>query len=66
MQNKKLNICQVSLRGNINILKENLIKFNKFYKNNFHYIICPKKEKLFFKKKLTNKKSIKMVEIIPK
>ena len=55
MQNKKLNICQVSLRGNINILKENLLNFNKFYKNNFHYIICPKKEKLFFKKKLKNK-----------
>ena len=55
MQNKKLNICQVSLRGNINILQENLLNFNKFYKNNFHYIICPKKEKLFFEKKLKNK-----------
>ena len=55
MQNKKLNICQVSLRGNINILKENLLNFNKFYRNNFHYIICPKNEKLFFKKKLKNK-----------
>jgi len=55
VQNKKLNICQVSLRGNINILQENLLNFNKFYKNNFHYIICPKKEKLFFEKKLKNK-----------
>ena len=52
MQKKKLNICQVSLSGNVRIIKENLINFNKFYQNNFHYIICPKKEKIFFKKKI--------------
>ena len=52
MQKKKLNICQVSLSGNVKIIKENLINFNRFYENNFHYIICPKKEKFFFKKKL--------------
>lgn len=52
MQKKKLNICQVSLSGNARIIKENLINFNKFYQNNFHYIICPKKEKIFFKKKI--------------
>lgn len=46
--NNKLNICQVSLRGNISIIKENLLNFNKFYKNNFHHIICPKKQKKFF------------------
>jgi len=50
--NKKLNICQISLKGNISILKENLLNFNKFYKNNFHYIICPKKEKIFFLDKI--------------
>ena len=52
MQKKKLNICQVSLLGNVRIIKENLIYFNKFYQSNFHYIICPKKEKFFFKKKI--------------
>ena len=54
MQKKKLNICQVSLLGNVRIIKENLINFNRFYQNNFHYIICPKKEKIFFKKKIKN------------
>ena len=52
MQKKKLNICQVSLSGNVRIIKENLINFDRFYHNNFHYIICPKKEKFFFKKKI--------------
>ena len=52
MQKKILNICQVSLLGNVRIIKENLINFNRFYLNNFHYIICPKKEKIFFKKKI--------------
>ena len=55
MQKKKLIICQVSLLGNIKIVKENLLNFNKFYQNNFHYIICPKKEKIFFKKKVKDK-----------
>ena len=50
MQKKKLNICQVSLLGNIKIVKENLLNFNRFYKNNFHYIICPKMKNLFLKK----------------
>ena len=55
MTNKKLNVCQVSLLGNLTIIKENLFNFNKFYKNNYHYIICPKKEKISFKKKLKYK-----------
>ena len=55
MEGKKLNICQVSLLGNIRIVKENLLNFNKFYQNNFHYIICPKKEKIYFKRKLKNR-----------
>jgi len=54
VQKKKLNICQVSLLGNVRIVKENLLNFNRFYENNFHYIICPKKEKIYFKKKLKN------------
>ena len=54
MQKKKLNICQVSLLGNIKIVKENLLNFNKFYQNNYHYIICPKNEKFIFKKKISN------------
>ena len=47
-----MNICQVTLKGNISVIKENLVNFNKIYKNNNFYIICPKKEKIFFKKKL--------------
>ena len=54
MQEKNLNICQVSLIGNIEIVKENLLNFNKFYQNNYHYIICPKNEKFIFKKKISN------------
>ncbi len=54
MQKKKLNICQVSLLGNVKIVKENLINFNRFYENNFHYIICPKKEKNYFRRELRN------------
>ena len=54
MQEKKLNICQVSLLGNLRIVKENLLNFDKFYENNFHYIICPKREKIYFKKKIKN------------
>jgi len=55
VKNKKLNVCQVSLLGNLTIIKENLFYFNKFYKNNYHYIICPKKEKISFKKKINDK-----------
>ncbi len=49
---KSLNVCQVSLKGNIQIIKENLIQFNKFYDTPNFYIICPKNEIQFFKKSL--------------
>jgi len=52
---KNMNICQVSLIGNLPILMENIVNFNKFYKKNNFYIICPKKEKKFFLKKLKKK-----------
>mgnify|MGYP001199156372 CR=1 FL=1 len=58
MKENKLNICQVTLFGNINIIKENLLNFNKLYGNNFHYIICPKKEKILFSNKIKEKNCI--------
>ena len=48
----RLNICQVSLRGNIPIIIENYKKFKSFYKNFNIFIICPKKDLKLFKKKL--------------
>ena len=50
------NICQVSLRGNIPIILENIKSFNKFYKKNYFYIICPNKDEKFFKLKIKNKR----------
>jgi len=51
-----MNICQVSLKGNIPIIKENLKNFNKLYTDNYFYIVCPKKDKKFFSKKIKNNK----------
>ncbi len=48
----RLNICQVSLRGNIPIIIENYKKLKLFYKNFNIFIICPKKDLKLFKKKL--------------
>ena len=48
----KLNICQVSLKGNIPIIVKNYQRFKYFYKNFNIFIICPKNEISFFKKKL--------------
>ena len=50
--NDKLNICQVSLKGNIPIILENYEKFKSFYKDLNILIICPKKDLKLFKKKL--------------
>ena len=50
------NICQVSLMGNMSIIKENMNNFNKFYEKNFFYIVVPNKDKKFFKKKIKKKK----------
>ena len=52
MKEQNLNICQVSLAGNIPIIRENYKEFVKFYKNVSFYIICPKKEKKLFRQKL--------------
>jgi hypothetical protein len=51
-----MNICQVSLKGNIPIIKENLKNFNKLYKDNYFYIVCPKKDIKLFNKKIKNSK----------
>lgn len=47
-----LNICQVSLKNNIEIIEENYQNFQKIYKRVNFFIICPKKEMYFFSKKL--------------
>ena len=48
----KLNICQVSLQGNIPIIKKNYNNFKKIYKDVNLFLIVPKKNKKTFKKKL--------------
>ena len=37
----KLNICQVTLSGNIEIIKKNYLNFKRFYNNLQFFIICP-------------------------
>lgn len=54
------NICQVSLKGNMSIIKENMKNFNKFYEKNYFYIIVPNKDQNFFKKKI-KKKNVKII-----
>ncbi len=49
---ERLNICQVSLKGNIPIILENYKKFKSFYKYLNILIICPKRDLRLFKKKL--------------
>ena len=48
----KLNLCQVSLKGNIPIIIENYRKLKLFYEDLNIFIICPKKDLNLFKKKL--------------
>ena len=48
----KLNICQVSLKGNIPIIINNYQKLKSFYKDFNIFIICPKKDLKHFKKEL--------------
>jgi len=60
MSKENLNICQVSLPGNIQIILENYNNFSNIYKNNYHYIISPKKDIKSFKKKL-NFKNINII-----
>ena len=49
---QKLNICQVSLKGNLPIIITNYQKFKKFYEDFNIFVICPKKDLRYFKKKL--------------
>tara|TARA_B100001175_G_C19162476_1_gene473538 strand:+ start:380 stop:652 length:273 start_codon:yes stop_codon:yes gene_type:complete len=53
--NNELNICQVSLPGNIPIIRKNYYNFTKIYKNVKFFIIVPKKDIAIFKKKLNFK-----------
>lgn len=53
--NNKLNICQVSLLGNIPIIKKNYYNFKKIYKDINLFIIVPKKNKKTFRQKLNFK-----------
>tara|TARA_B100000989_G_C19483130_1_gene446109 strand:- start:414 stop:1376 length:963 start_codon:yes stop_codon:yes gene_type:complete len=52
MRLETLNICQVSLPGNIPIILENYRNFSNLYTDINFYIICPKSQVSFFKKKL--------------
>ena len=49
----KLNICQVTLSGNIEIIKRNYLNFKQFYNNNLQFfIICPNVDLKKFKQEL--------------
>ena len=48
----KLYICQVSLKGNIPIIIKNYQKLKLFYEDFNIFVICPKKDLRYFKKKL--------------
>ena len=48
----KLNICQVTLSGNIEIIKRNYLNFKQFYKNLQFFIICPNADLNKFKEEL--------------
>ena len=67
LRSDKLNICQVSLKGNLPIIIENYHKFRSFYKDLNIFIICPKKDLKHFKKKLKQEEFIIINEdqIIP-
>ena len=67
LRSDKLNICQVSLKGNLPIIVENYQKFKSFYKDFNIFIICPKKDLNLFKKKLKQEEFIIINEdqIIP-
>ncbi len=48
----KLNICQVTLSGNIEIIKKNYSNFKQFYNNLQFFIICPNADLKKFKEEL--------------
>lgn len=55
MHSKILNICQVSLKCNIDLILKNYLNFIKFYKDIKIFIICPSSEIDTFKSKLNFK-----------
>lgn len=55
MDKNRLNICQVSLAGNIPIILKNIANFENFYDKVFFYIVVPYKDIEIFKKKIKNK-----------
>ena len=55
MDKNRLNICQVSLAGNIPIILKNIANFENFYDKVFFYIVVPYKDIELFKKKIKNK-----------
>ena len=55
MDKNRLNICQVSLPGNIPIILKNIENFENFYNKVFFYIVVPSKDIGLFKKKIKNK-----------
>tara|TARA_B100000989_G_scaffold245896_1_gene193056 strand:+ start:2121 stop:3050 length:930 start_codon:yes stop_codon:yes gene_type:complete len=48
----KLNICQVTLSGNIEIIKRNYLNFKQFYNNLQFFIVCPNADLKKFKEEL--------------
>ncbi len=52
MKKETLNICQVSLSGNIPIVLENYKKFTELYTDINFFIICPKHQVKLFKQRL--------------
>ena len=58
LRSDELNICQVSLKGNLPIIIENYQKFKSFYKHFNIFIISPKKDLKLFKKKLKQEEFI--------
>lgn len=61
-----LNVCQVALVRDLQIIKENIIEFKKYYSNLNFFIICPSKEiESFLKIKDNNIKIINEESIIP-
>jgi len=55
VNNINLNICQVSLSGNIPTILKNIENFKKYYPGFKLYIICRNKEKKIFEKKIKYK-----------
>ena len=52
MDSDKLNICQVTLSGNIKIIKRNYLNFKQFYDNLQFFIICPNADLKKFREEL--------------